>query len=123
MHRNWRYKFSFDKLSVLQLSWWVMGWESVIVALVGALNIAYSLYYVQFLPDFNKFLLFMAAYGILSLLLTIASSVISLRISLHYQRLMGLRLDDASDHINLRFYTIGDISTRVSDAGTVISAM
>jgi len=120
---DWKSSIHLDKLTKLQISWWFMGWESLFTALSAGLNTAYSLYYVQFLPNFSQFVWFMLSYGALSLLLTLIGSVVRMRIILHYQRLFGMRLEEAMYHINVRFYTLGDLSTRYQDASTVIGAI
>ncbi len=121
--RDWEKAVHLDKVRKLRVSWWLMGWESLIIAIVGGLNTAYALYYVQFLPQFSHFILFMVSYGLISLLLTFVDSVVRMRITLHYERLLGMRLEEAMRHINVGFYTLGDMSTRYQDVIAVIGAI
>lgn len=65
-----------------------------------------------FLPYFSKFILFVVAYTAVSGILTWISSLVQMKLGLIYQRKLSWRIEEALGQIDLRFYTMGDISTR-----------
>ncbi|EJY55690.1 peptidase C39 bacteriocin processing [Alicyclobacillus hesperidum URH17-3-68] len=120
--RWYRYVGLSDLLS-LGVRWTGMILVSFVVFLSALANSIYSLLYAQLLPFYSKFLVFVVAYTLISLILGWISNFISLRISVKYQRLISWRIDEAMKKLNLRFYTMGDISTRYQDVSTVVNAM
>lgn len=122
-HSKWIRWLHLDELRALQINWWSMAWVSLVFTLSGAANAVYSLYYAQFLPHFTKFVLFIVAYTAVSGILSWISSLVQFKLSLIYQRRLAWRLEEALHQLDLKFYTMGDISTRYQDAGTVISTV
>jgi ABC-type bacteriocin/lantibiotic exporter with double-glycine peptidase domain len=122
-HSKWIRWLHLDELRALQIHWWSMAWVSLVFTFSGAANAVYSLYYAQFLPHFTKFILFIVAYTAVSGILSWISNLVQFKLSLIYQRRLAWRLEEALHQLDLKFYTMGDISTRYQDASTVISTV
>ncbi len=120
---KWLRWLHIDELRILHINWWSMAWASLVFTLLGAANAIYSLYYAQFLPYMKKFILFVLAYTAVTGLLSWISNLVQFKLSLIYQRRMAWRIEEALHQIDLKFYTMGDISTRYQDAGTVIGTV
>lgn len=112
-----------DDLRMLRIHWGSMGWVSLLVSASALLNAFYSIYFVDYIAHTRAFMLFVLSYGAISLVLAALTSLVQNYTVLHYAQRLGYRMEDVLGQIDLRFYTMGDVSTRYQDVLTVIGSI
>lgn len=120
---NWLRSLHLSDLLSLQVNWWAMAWTGVTAALLGAVNALYALYFPTFLSETKPFVWFVLSYAAATGVLSWGNSFVQYAITVKYQKALAMKIHDALDSIDLRFYTMGDISTRYQDASTVITSV
>jgi ABC-type bacteriocin/lantibiotic exporter with double-glycine peptidase domain len=116
-------KASSVVLSLFAGRWSPLLYLSLLAALRGVTGTAFSVLFPYALLDMHRLLLLASSYLATSLVLTAAASYLSAAIRRRYAVTLGQKIIDKLQHVERRYFTVGDVFTRFQDLGNVIDVV